>query len=439
MSKQQSLSNDSFTKRFIDAAGSGNYSQVASSIKRDANIVNAEDSEGRTALSQAIIKEGNWKVIDLLLRRGADVNKVATFIDGGANGAVVKKSPFQFAMFKALTEIQSIGLFHTLLDKDNCGNVVNRQDENGQTPLMLALIYGVKQSPNASIFKYSTESIINKNSINLNITNNQGQTALDIAKNLNLGELDEDKAEALGILIKAIESKMNSNSVAVDVHKKEDDEWKAFDTMLDAMYCWSEFGEQNNDGQEVASSLDKPLLAFLFEALERNDIDAFKLIFENKKIDLTSMADKLINVNDKINGNNLLMHAVLNNRAAIFEILLSDENTKVNLKNDDGLTALRLALRNNRPEFAMKILKSDKFDLSLENESSPSLIEFILPLKSDKNFSAVVSFIEEKMAQNDKGDVSKKRRLGESPSSIFRAADGQSSSSVWRFDQKNSR
>ena len=180
-------------------------------------------------------------------------------------------------------------------------------------------------------------------------------------------------------------------------------------------------------------------MAFLFGALERNDIDAFKLIFENKKIDLTSMADKLINVNDKINGKNLLMHAVLNNRAAIFEILLSDENAKVNLKNDDGLTALRLALRNNRPEFAMKILKSDKFDLSLENEISPSLIEFILPLKSDKNFSAVVSFIEEKMAQNDKGDVSKKRRLGESPSSIFRAADGQSSSSVWRFDQKNSR
>ncbi len=204
----------------------------------------------------------------------------------------------------------------------------------------------------------------------------------------------------------------NQQKVAL-VHDEEEGEWKLFDAFLDEIFL--RLGGES-DKREITNSLDKALLAFLFEALERNDIDAFKLIFENKKIDLIGMADKLIDVNDKINGNNLLMHAVLNNREEIFEILLGDENTKVNLKNDDGLTALRLALRNNRPEFAMKILNSDKFDLSLENKSSPSLIEFIQPLKGDENFSEVVSFIERKVVQNAKGDVSKKRKIEESPS-----------------------
>ena len=85
--------------------------------------INAADSEGLTPLSHAA-KEDYAEMVDLLIQRGADVNKVCN----------QRKSSLWYACFKG-----ALGVVEKLV---NCGAILDSRDKDGMTVLSVCALHG---------------------------------------------------------------------------------------------------------------------------------------------------------------------------------------------------------------------------------------------------------------------------------------------------------
>ena len=137
------------------AAWNGHTDIVSALIVVRADV-NAVDEDVQTPLHLAAIN-GHTAIVESLLKAGADVNAK----DAGG------KTPLHLTAWNGHTDTVNA----LLAGKAN----VNAQDTYGQTPLHLAAKYGGSKT---------LEALIIAKGADLNIKDNEGKTALDIAKDV---------------------------------------------------------------------------------------------------------------------------------------------------------------------------------------------------------------------------------------------------------------
>lgn len=115
-------------KEMIKAAKSGDFEKVKSLIARDANLIQARDADGSTALHCATWK-GHQAVVALLLSAGADVSTHNRNEHWGTTPLHAAAHANQAAIARMLIE-------H--------GADVNAPDMNGKTPLHHTTFHGAK-------------------------------------------------------------------------------------------------------------------------------------------------------------------------------------------------------------------------------------------------------------------------------------------------------
>ena len=200
---------------------------------------------------------------------------------------------------------------------------VNLQDNEGNTPLMLAIIYNMK---NIVI------ELLKKPNIELNLKDVMGNSALMIAVNrLNLSNMNDmqNKEDIIEILL-------NKNDIDVNLQDN-----KGFTVLMLVI-------NNRPDTERTLAIVDK-ILGFsnidvnlqniyknsaLILAVNNNDWDVFLNLLKKPDID--------VNLQDNT-GNNALMYAIIQSKFYfIDEILKKSTNIKFNLKNNNGETALDL-------------------------------------------------------------------------------------------------
>lgn len=178
---------ESMQKPLIKHVTDNNMQEMISYLMIQGMDVNVKDSEGKTALMYAS-ETGNFEMVKLLLNMNADVNMkdstgynalmeaiealniniVALLIDKGVNVNEYSTRIYPTALHLAVTT----GRYDIVEMLVYAGADVNSKDKNGSTPLMFAVEYGYKDISHLLI----------DNGAQPSITNNQGESAFEIAK-----------------------------------------------------------------------------------------------------------------------------------------------------------------------------------------------------------------------------------------------------------------
>ncbi|EFX78101.1 hypothetical protein DAPPUDRAFT_53589 [Daphnia pulex] len=267
------------------------------SVKKDISIdlfnmilklstdVNAQEKDGHTALHGAIGQENETVVGELLQCKDVDFN--------------IKNCASKTALhFGALWKNIPVELFRVILEKSTN---VNAQDEVGTTALHWATF---KQSTTA------VEELLKHKDVDVNLKNNQNQTALYIAcawKNIPI--------DLFKIILE--------NSTDVNV--------------------------QEEDGDTALHNA----IVFEFET-------AIKELLERKDID----------VNIKNNNKRTPLHLALMGKGFPINLVILEKSTDVNAQEEDGDTALHLAIMCKSKTALKELLKRREIDFNLNNNKN---------------------------------------------------------------------
>ena len=196
-------------------------------LETDPKLINTEDSHGRTCLIIAIEKKKN-EIVKLLLERGIDVNTkdkdgrpaimhAAQFKNIGAIQELVKQPMIEInaqdkngktALMYAIGEfpISQIELVNAILSRSEID--LNLQDKDGKTAIMYAVLKTNKRFSDINLeivkalLSASAKALLSASAkgikeINLNLTNKNGNTALDLAEYEDIKELLKSKGATL--------------------------------------------------------------------------------------------------------------------------------------------------------------------------------------------------------------------------------------------------
>jgi ankyrin repeat protein len=127
------------------------------------------------------------------------------------------------------------------------------------------------------------------------------------------------------------------------------------------------------------------------EATSNFKLNGFNTLLYACEQDLTQISLKLIDfgydINTQDNANNNrwtpLMHSIINNNETIALSLLSRKNLNINLRDEDGNTALHLAIQNENDYLVDKILKAGG-DKQIRNNDNLNAID-MAKLSDDEN------------------------------------------------------
>ncbi len=140
------------------AARMGSLKTVYASLTMGANIDAVDIYYGKTPLIEASIK-GHAEIVKALLAWGANIN-------------IANKRGYTALMWA--TRINHPKIMVILLDH---GAEVNHTDKEGNTALMIAINYSTTEV---------LKTLLNNIYVNINIANQKGETAIEIAAKLNL-------------------------------------------------------------------------------------------------------------------------------------------------------------------------------------------------------------------------------------------------------------
>jgi ankyrin repeat protein len=207
-----------FCGEFHDAAESGNLEKVKALIKENPGLASSkEDTWGKTPLHYAAMR-GHKDVVELLLANGADVNAednfgetplhcaadgnkdlVALLLSKGANVNATDRAgvtPLDIAASAGHKDVAELLIankaevnIHDAVDlgdleklkallKEN-PYLVSRKDNNGETPLHLAALYGSREAA----------EVLLANNADVNAKDNYGRTPLQMMSNKEVADL----------------------------------------------------------------------------------------------------------------------------------------------------------------------------------------------------------------------------------------------------------
>jgi len=119
----------------------------------------------------------------------------------------------------------------------------------------------------------------------------------------------------------------------------------------------------------------------LMFAIKNNNIEIVKLLLKREDIAVNLQTS---------NGYTALMVAIeIVNNIAIVKLLLLREDLNLNLKNANGYTALMIAIEDNNIEKVKLLLKREDIDLNLKNDNGYTA----LMLAKNKNYSEIIKLI----------------------------------------------
>lgn len=294
------------------------------------------------------------------------------------------------------------------------GADINLQNNNQETALHLASLYKADTTPDVAVVLFGTENI------NLDIKDNNGKTALDLATEAGnedikveiLAKIDERKSastdftESVDSVSSPIKSQHDSPAekneevtpvVPVQREIKQPDRWSSTNIMNFAL---------SNSRPDVYQSVNK-----LHQAIRRNDVSAVTELLKagvdlDHKIDgkcALHLAAQSTNYNSEIvdlliengadvnsvdeNGQTLLHLAVTWDDTELTDFLLDNSLVDVNVQDNVGETAMHLAFLYDHADIAESILqKRSEVDLSIINDegfSAEAIGKLVLGMPDD--------------------------------------------------------
>lgn len=223
-------------------------------------------------------------------------------------------------------------LVHSILNSDE--NIdINQRDEGGYTLLMHASLWNDPEI---------MDELLSKKDIDLNLTNNEGQTALTLA-------IDDSDADAVNKLLdKGARTDIIDEYGFTPLHYASmHSNFEIFNKIMDS--CAAYINTQDNRGETP-----------LMEAVLSFDEDIYETLLNNKDIDI-NLADR--------EGETALMKAIEYENMDLVDRLMDEKNIDINKQDENGFTALRYAINCIRyPEIAEKLLERNDIDVNLQDK-----------------------------------------------------------------------
>jgi uncharacterized protein len=340
---------------------SGIFQDVERAIRNGADV-NAQDSDGRTALLNAALGYPRLKVIDALLKAGADVN--AKDISG---------------ITALIWAVHPVGASNpdvvSLLLK--AGADVNAKDGTGTTALMEALRH--VEASNLEVV-----SLLLKAGADVNAKDNTGATAL----------MEASSPDVVSLLLKAgadVKAKDNGGYTAL-MYALYHQNTRVTDALLKA---GADVNAKGNDGVTALMAAALANQPEVINALIKAgaDINAkssngatalMNAAYNNqnpKVIDALLRAGADVNAKSNNGGTALLNAALRNQNLEVTDALLK-AGANVNVKNNAGITALMLAAGSNGPDVVSLLLKAGS-DASAKDNTGLTALAYA----SGRNFA----------------------------------------------------
>lgn len=329
------------SKQLFDAVASKDRGKKIKLIRRLLNVpgINVDIKDDKSDATPLVFATatGQIDIVKMLLEKGANMEPVNLNI-----GTVLN-----FAILKSDKELVKLFL--------QFGANVNKPTNDGTTPLTVSL-----KSKDIDITKMLIE-----NGADINATSS-GYTILNFS-------IIEGRLDIIDLLLKYDIDINKTNPLTTAIAKKSNsiNNSQALDLTIIKKLLSHPNININNETPPGLRPLSLPATPLIL-AIIYNEIDVLRLFLEHRKGDELHQVD--INKKDSI-GFTPLMRAVQREDLDILKLLLSDNRTKQNIVNNDGLTAYLLAAT----EGYVEGIQAFHEDTAIAYGSLEGPIEFIPP------------------------------------------------------------